>query len=120
MSTTNTPIFVVELTESEKVVPYGVARQTWSVFVDGQWQPAHRLAGVTVKMLPNNRGSIWQRSVELKLAAGTRLELTTETPRPRVRKDAFRVLTLDQASPVMVRKTPHLVTSDGRVAPAKR
>ena len=109
-------VFAIELSESERVVPHGVARQTWSVFNEGRWTSAYRLAGATVRRLPNARGSIWERIVELNLAAGTRLELSTETPRPRVPKDAFKVLTLDQASPVMVRKTLHLVTTDGRVA----
>lgn len=115
MPNTSLRLFAIELAESEKVVPYGVAKQTWSVFVEGRWMSAHRLESATVRRLPNARGSIWARTVELKLAAGTRLELSTESPRPRVRRDAFKVLTLDQASPVMVRKTPHIVTGDGRV-----
>ncbi len=116
MSNTNRRFFAIELSEFEKVVPHGVAKQTWSVFVEGRWMSARRLEGATVRRLPNARGSIWERTIELKLEAGTRLELSTETPRPRVRRDAFKVLTLDQASPVIVRKTPHLVTGDGRIA----
>ena len=120
MPSTQRRVHSIELLESEKVVPYGVTRQTWFVHLEGRWTSAHRVPGATVSLLPNGRGSVWERRVELKLETGTRLELVSETPRPRVQRDAFRLLTLDQASPVLVRKTIHHVASDGRVVRVTR
>jgi hypothetical protein len=120
MRTSQPRLFAVELLESEKVVPYGVARQSWSVSIAGRWLSAHGVPGASVKQLPNGPGSVWERIVELKLPAGTRLELKRETPRPRSTKDTFRVLTLDQASNVVVKRMPHQVAGDGTVVLVRR
>ncbi len=115
MRTTQPRLFAVELLESEKVVPYGVARQSWSISIAGRWFSAPKVPGASVKQLPIAPGSVWERIVELRLPAGTQLELKRETPRPRATKDTFRVLTLDQASNVVVKRTLHQVAGSGKV-----
>jgi len=115
MASSRTQLHTVELLESEKVVANGVARQTWSVHQEGCFRPAHRLPGAEVTMRSSGSGFIWARTVALKLATGTRLELTQESPRPREHSSTFKILTLDQKSSTLRRKTLHEISSDGRV-----
>jgi hypothetical protein len=113
-------VHTIELVESEKIVPCGVAKQTWSVHVDGRFRPARLVTGAEVSLRQAERGCVWSRSIALRLAAGTRLELVQEVPRPRKRADTFSILTLDQKSKTLRRRTLHEITPDGRVAPLKR
>ena len=113
-------IYLVTLLEFEKVVPRGVSRQTWSVYCEGRWLSARLVPGAVVSAHSSRPGYIWERSVELKLAPGTKLELLSERPRPRKSLDAFSILTVDQASPTLVRKVPHQVSSCGQLSRVNR
>jgi hypothetical protein len=117
MASTQTRLHAVELLESERIVPYGVSKQTWSVYLDGRWTAARRVPGAEVRMHPTGRGFVWSRSVRLTLGAGTRLELLKETPRPRGSSNAFSILTVDQRSGVMHRRIAYEVALDGQVVP---
>jgi len=108
-------LFPITLNEFEKIVPYGVARQTWSVHHEGRWTAARSVPGAIVNSLPSKAGLVWERSIDLALASGTRLEQLVEMPKPRRQMDAFDILTLDQASQTLARKTPHYVTDEGQL-----
>jgi hypothetical protein len=109
------PLFPITLNEFEKIVSYGVARQTWSVYREGRWLAARLIPGAVVNSLPSKPGVIWERSVELSLESGAKLERTSETPRPHRQLDAFAILTLDQRSQTLTRKSPYQVTAEGRL-----
>ncbi len=113
-------VHTIELLESERVVPHGVAKQTWLVHVNGRFTPAHLVAGARVCQLQPEPGCVWARSIALELPSGTRLELVRETPRPQERKDVLHILTVDQRSHTQQRRTPHEITREGRIAPVKR
>lgn len=115
MATAQSRLFLISLLESEKIVPHGVSRQTWSVHYDGRWLPARRAPGAVVIFLSSSRGTVWERRVELKLRAGTKLELSSEVPRPRRAVDAFSVMTVDQARQHLIRRIPHQVGNDGQL-----
>ncbi len=108
-------LFQITLSEFEKVVRYGVARQTWSIYFEDRWVAARLVPGAIVNSLPSKPGLVWERSIEVSLAAGTRLELVSEMPKPRRQLDAFNILTLDQGSATLARKTLHRVTDKGRL-----
>ena len=112
--------YSITLTEFEKIVPYGVSRQTWSVYHERRWIAARLVPGAIVILLQSKRGTIWERSVELKLIAASQLELMSERPRPRKQVDAFSILTSEQASPVLVRKTPYQLTTGGQLIRSTR
>lgn len=113
-------LFPITLSEFEKIVPYGVARQTWSVYCEGRWMAARSVPGAIVNSLPSKPGLVWERSVELSLASGARLEQLSEMPKPRRQLDAFSILTLDQGTPTLARKTPHHVTDKGQLIRTSR
>ncbi len=112
-------LYSVDLLESEQVVPYGVAKRTWFVNVEGRFTPAHKVLGAQIERRQSERGVVWSRTITLQLAAGTRLELVQESPRPRGRADTFSILTLDQKSATVRRRTVHEVTVGGRIALVK-
>lgn len=113
-------VHTIELLESERVVPHGVAKQTWLVHVNGRFIPAHLVSGAEVSRRQAEPGFVWSRSIALKLPVGTRLELVHEAPRPRRTTDVYRVFTLDQKSQTLLRRTLHEITPAGRVAAIKR
>ena len=120
MPSTQERLFPITLSEFEKIVPYGVARQTWSVHYEGRWTAARSVPGAIVNSVPSKPGLVWERSIVLALASGTRRERLSEAPKPRKQIDAFDILTLDQASQTLARKTPHYVTDEGQLNRASR
>lgn len=120
MASPLTRICTIELTESEKIVSFGVAKRTWLVNLDGRLTPARLVPGARVDQRRPEPGIVWSRSIALQLPVGTRLELVQEVPRPRHRADTFSILTLDQKSPTLRRITPHEVTLKGLIAIVKR
>lgn len=119
MNSPQNRVYAVELLESEQVVPYGVAKRTWMVNVNGRFTPAHLVTDAKVERRPTEPGVVWSRTIALQLAAGTRLELVQEMPRPRERADTFSILTIDQKSATVRRRTLYEVSVGGRIALVK-
>jgi hypothetical protein len=86
------PREVVQVTETEEVVPYGTARTSWYVRTDGRWQKVAEFPGATLETLDRGAGTVWARRVLLELPAGTELLAVRTAPRRGERRDPFAYL----------------------------
>ena len=103
----------VELTEFERVVHRGIAKQTWSVKLSGRWVACTKVAGAIVVSGPSHAGVVWEHRVTLELHSNTLLRATHEAPLPQRRQDVFRFLTLATRATSRVQRIDYRVDSHG-------
>jgi hypothetical protein len=106
-------LHAIELTEFEKVVPRGVSKQTWAVRLDRGWVQAAKVPGATIIASPGRAGVVWERRVQLVLAAGTCLRLIGEDPQRAPRKDVFSIITLDPRAATRIRRVEYRLSAAG-------
>jgi len=109
----------LELTEFERIVPRGVQKQMWAVFLDGRWVSALKVPGAEVVERHGQAGVVWQRSVRLQLQPGTRLRSTTESPQPTKQRDVFSIITVDARAATRVQRLEFSVTPKGELQRSK-
>lgn len=110
---------LVELVDTERVVPRGALRTTWFVRQGEGWTKAADWAGAELERRNSGPGTVWERAIRLSLPAGTEVMRVETRPRPEEPKDPLSYLERDtRAAPRATRRTVFRVERGGRLARA--
>lgn len=92
----------VEVTERETVVARGHQRTSWLVRDGRRWGPVGSAPGASVTLHDPPPGTVWERSIELRVAPGTLLMRLESRPAPARRRDPLEHLQRETRLPPRV------------------
>ncbi len=95
-------LVTVEVTERETVVARGHQRTSWLVRDGRRWSPAGGAPGASVTLRDAPPGTVWERSIELRVAPGTLLLRLESRPAPARRRDPLEHLQREARLPPLV------------------
>lgn len=107
----------VVVTEHEVVVPRGHQRVTWFVREGNAWLPTERLENAIVTLKESPPGTVWERTIDLRVLPGTELMRLESRPGPPRRQDPLDYLRQEvRLAPREVRRLYFLVDPRGNLA----
>ncbi len=106
----------LQLRESETVVQYGHRKLVWFIRENDAWKSASTWAQARILGEDPGPGTIWARTIEVRLDVGHRLMQVDSRPAGRVQHDVLDYLRREQRQAQrQTRRTYFRVGSDGRL-----
>jgi len=111
-------LVTVEVTEQEVVVARGHQRTSWLVRDGRRWRPASGAPTATVTLRDPPPGTVWERTIELRVAPGTLLLRHDSRPAPARRCDPLEHLQREtRLAARIVQRRIYLVDRRGALVP---